>query len=173
MIEVAGHAEEMHIALLGVHGGLVALLAGDGSRQEGAAVVGVVARQNMFALALALDVVGQLAQAQGGIHRGGTAGGEENTIEVPGGFSGNAPGQLDLPGVDGGKRGRIAQLHDLLGHGVRDLPPAIACLHAPHTGGAVDHAPSLVIGYVDALPAHDDGRGLVLPQAGQVSPGVQ
>ncbi len=173
MMILAGDTQEMYVILQGIHGSLVPLLAGHRCGEKCAAMVGVIAGQDMLALWTTLDIVGQLAQSQGGIHRGGTAGGKKNAIEIARGLRRYAFSQLSLHRMNNGKGRGVTQAHDLRRHRICDLLPAIAGLHTPHTSRAIQHAMALLIINIHTFATHNNRRGVVVTQGRQVRPGMQ
>jgi hypothetical protein len=142
---------------------LVPGLARAGGREVGAAVIGVVAGNDVLLVRPAQVVVEEPDEAQGGIHGRRAACGEEHVVEVarrqvrellcqPGArYVAQAPGAV------------IGQGPDLLGHRLGDFSVAVAYVDAPHARRPVDHLFAVGVVDVDALGAGDDralGRGV-------------
>ena len=137
----------------------VAGLAGDRGREIGAAVVGVLAGDDVFLLRPADVIEIELDEAQRRIDGGRAAGGEEDVAQVARRVSGEAGAELD-----GGRRrdqaeGRIVgDAPHLIGDRLHHLLARIADVDAPHAADAVEHAVAVGVDDIGALGLGDDHR---------------
>ena len=150
---------------------LVPRLARAGGGQIGAAVVGVMARDDVLLLRPAEHVVQEHREAQRRIDRGRAAGGEKDMPETVRRDAGQLVGQFHRRRVGHAPGAVIAQAAGLFGDRVGDLAPAVADIDAPHPGRPVDQPVAVGIGDVDAVAAGNDGA-LLPAQPGDLLPGV-
>ena len=134
--------------------------AGRGERAHRGAVVGELARDDLVAAALAVELVVLTAELEGGVDRLAAAAGEEDAVEVAGGEPRDAGGELDRARVRVGPVGVEAELLALVGARLGDLRAAVADVHAVQRGQPVEEAAPVLVEDVAAL-ALDDDRHLV------------
>ena len=154
-------------------GAAIARLAGDRTGEKGAAMIGIMARDEMALLPLAAPALVVLDQPHRRVIGRRPAAGEEDMVQRPGSEPRQARGQLgggNIGGVDEGvEEGEAARL---VGDGRDDLLAAIAHIDAPEPGDSVEIALAGNVIDEGALAApHDEGA--VLLEGIEMRPGMK
>ena len=138
--------------------------AAHGDPAEAHPVVGALAADQAGAGALTAPPVEGERDLQRGVHRLGPGVDEERVSEVARQDRLQLAGQLERRRMAHLEGGRVVELRDLALHGLHDLRPAVAGVHAPHAGDPVDEPAAVAGAVVDALGGLHQPRGtLELP----------
>jgi hypothetical protein len=112
--------------------------AADRDAAEAHAVVAALAADEARARALATDAVVGERDLERGVHRLGARVGEEHVVEPVGQPLDDLVRQLERSWVAHLERRRVVHLRDLPAHRLGDLASAVARIHAPEPGDAVE-----------------------------------
>ncbi len=122
-------------------------------------MIGALAADHELLLGQPADIVGELHEAQRGLHRRRAAGGEEDVIEIARCVRREPGGEFRRWLVHRVPRRVVGKRHRLVAHDVGEFGPAMADIHAPHARRSVDEPPAVRIADVDAVTVAHQAAG--------------